>query len=60
MSIKQIADYVGKKENLAKFVAASTELLNQVNKNFFMLDKLIDDLTKYEKDKSCENLSEYM
>ena len=60
MSIKQIADYVGKKENLAKFVVASTELLNQVNKNFFMLDKLIDDLTKYEKDKSCENLSEYM
>ena len=39
---------------------AAPELLVQVNKNFFMLDKLIEDLTKFEKDKSCDNLSEHM
>jgi len=60
ITVRQIADYVGTKENLTKFVKAAPELLTQVNKNFFMLDKLIVDLTKFEENKSCDNLTNHM
>jgi len=34
--------------------------MDWINKNFFMLDKIIDDLTILEKEKSCHNLDQHI
>jgi len=60
IGIKCIPDYVSNAANLELFKAATPDLMDWSNKNFFMLDKLIEDLTKLEKDKSCANLEEHI
>ena len=52
--------YLKSADNVTHISSKTVELMTWTNKNFFMFDKLIDDLEKLEKDKVCPNLKQHI
>jgi hypothetical protein len=61
ISVKNITDYItGGRDNKGHFSEHTQDLMVQINKNFFMFDKLIDDLEKLEKSGTCDNVKKHI
>jgi len=65
LCIKQITIYIEKKDNKDYFIESTQEMLQQINKNFFMCEGLCDDLDALakhncEKAVTCSNLQSHM